>query len=177
MAPNLDYFSHELWLLKHSMALLFVRQLHRKPLPQLSYPFRVKWIRMILGWSKSAHLSKHLVILVFKLQDGIKWAIWIDYRSEVIRRTRSVQLASMTQSALGWFTTNNKILNYFHFLFFAILHANSHCYSEKASAKRPCCWSRSQQFLQRTRRDQKLAERTSFCGRLVPRDFQSLNQT
>ena len=137
MAPNLDYFSHELWLLKHSMALLFVRQLHRKPLPQLSYPFREKWIRMILGWSKSAHLSKHLVILVFKLQDGIKWAIWIDYRSGVIRRTRSVQLASMTQSALGWFTTNNKILNYFHCLFIAILHIFSNCCSEKGSTKRP----------------------------------------
>lgn len=94
---------------------------------------------MILGWSKSAHLSKHLVILVFKLQDGIKWAIWIDYRSEVIRRTRSVQLASMTQSALGWFTTNNKILNYFHFLFFAILHVSSHCCSAQVSAKRS--WS------------------------------------
>ena len=141
MAPNLDYFSHELWLLKHSMALLFVRQLHRKPLPQLSYPFRVKWIRMILGWSKSAHLSKHLVILVFKLQDGIKWAIWIDYRSEVIRRTRSVQLASMTQSALGWFTTNNKFLNYFHFLFFAIMYLYSGCCSENTFTKRPRCWS------------------------------------
>ena len=42
MAPYLDYFSHELWLLKHSMALLFVRQLHRKPLPQLSYPLKRK---------------------------------------------------------------------------------------------------------------------------------------